>query len=175
MATELNEADTERAIDLVFDRLPVSDCQFILSCLQSIATERDEALGRVAELEKSVDVHHKSSTFYYGELVDIAKALGRKHDGTEMPIGGMAYEMSLIRTMLRHSQEKLEAQLQPTQHPRPMCEAPINQVPILGHHVSFGWFTIRRLRSTMRFVDLHGEEHNGCTFVGWLPLPGDPK
>lgn len=52
MTTTLNEEDTKRDLARVFDQLSPSDCQVVLACLQSIADERNEALGRIEELER---------------------------------------------------------------------------------------------------------------------------
>ncbi len=50
MSTNLNKAETESKLASLFRRIPIEDCKLIGDCLQSIADERNEALGRVMVL-----------------------------------------------------------------------------------------------------------------------------
>lgn len=54
MTTTLDRDETEAELDKVFKKLPIADCQVILKCLQSIASERSDALGRVVDLEAEI-------------------------------------------------------------------------------------------------------------------------
>lgn len=51
MTTKLDRTKTEAEMGKIFRKLTLTECNLIQSCLQSIADERNEALGRVAELE----------------------------------------------------------------------------------------------------------------------------
>lgn len=51
MSTHLNERETMHKLKAIFDQLSAKDCLTVLSCLQSIAAERDAALRRIDELE----------------------------------------------------------------------------------------------------------------------------
>lgn len=51
MSTTLNKEETESKLANLFSRISIEDCKLIGDCLQSIADERNEALGRVMMLE----------------------------------------------------------------------------------------------------------------------------
>ena len=60
------------------------------SQLADAKRNEERAVAEVGELKASRDIHYKSMSYYYAELVAVAEALGREHDGNEVPIGGLA-------------------------------------------------------------------------------------
>ena len=51
IATALDRTETEAELGKLFKKITLAECKLIRACLQSIADERNDALGRVAELE----------------------------------------------------------------------------------------------------------------------------
>lgn len=55
MATSLDQDEIRAKLGGLFQKIPIEDSKLVLSCLQSIANERDEALGRVEDLEGKLE------------------------------------------------------------------------------------------------------------------------
>ena len=70
-------------------------------CRDKVAGERDKAESKVKELEQTVTVHYKPQTYYYDLLVMTAKALGREHDGNEVPVANLAIDVGLLKDRLK--------------------------------------------------------------------------
>ena len=84
MTTELDKAKTEEALGALFKKITVEECELVLGCLQSIANERNEALGRVKELELELVEMMESRDSHFNTLQDFKS---ERMDSMEMGNG----------------------------------------------------------------------------------------